>query len=76
MAIFKNIWLVITYGRELEQLLTSMRQENERKEREARAHHLHLCLKHQQEQNRSHYAEHNCDYCKLLKEVNELRAKL
>ena len=25
---------------------------------------LKLCLKHKQEPNQSHFAEHNCDYCK------------
>lgn len=41
----------------------------EEAEREARKHHLNLCAKHQQEQNHSHYSEKNCDYCKLLKQL-------
>lgn len=39
---------------------------------ESRKHHLNLCIKHQQEQNRSHFSEHNCDYCKALKRIKEL----
>lgn len=40
--------------------------------REAESKHLNLCLTHQQEKNRSHYAEHNCCYCKLEKEILRL----
>ena len=32
---------------------------------------LKLCLKHKQEENHSHFAEENCDYCKLLAKVNK-----
>ena len=32
---------------------------------ESTKHNLHLCLKHKQEKNQSHYSEHNCDYCNL-----------
>jgi hypothetical protein len=36
---------------------------------ETKHHNLNLCYKHRQEQNRSHYSEKNCDYCKLLNKV-------
>jgi hypothetical protein len=66
MKLFKKLKLVFTYGDELEALLESQRLENIRAERDARRDHLFLCLKHQQESQRSHYAEHNCDYCKAV----------
>lgn len=34
---------------------------------------LNLCLGHKQEWKQSHYAEHNCDYCRLEKECENLR---
>ena len=37
---------------------------------------LNLCIKHKQESNGSHYAECNCDYCKLLAEVERLNYQL
>lgn len=30
---------------------------------------LELCKGHKQEWKQSHYAEHNCDYCKLEKQI-------
>ena len=41
------------------------------KKREADRHRLHLCEKHNPILGLSNYAEHNCDYCKLLKKVGE-----
>lgn len=37
---------------------------------------LELCQDHKQECNQSHFDKHNCDYCKLQKEVERLRAEL
>jgi len=37
---------------------------------------LNLCVNHPQEWKQSHYAEHNCDYCKLLEENQRLRQAL
>ena len=37
---------------------------------------LNLCKGHKQEENQSHFAEHNCDYCKLLKQYEEALIKL
>lgn len=34
---------------------------------------LQLCFNHRQEWRMSHYAEHNCDYCKLEKQNIQLR---
>lgn len=34
---------------------------------------LNLCVNHPQEWKHSHYAEHNCDYCKILEENQRLR---
>jgi hypothetical protein len=66
MNLFKKIKLVFTYGDELEALLESQRLQNVRAERDARRDHLDLCIKHQQKSPGSHYAEHNCDYCKAM----------
>jgi transposase-like protein len=32
---------------------------------EDKSHRLNLCLKHKQEDNQSHYSDHNCHYCQL-----------
>jgi len=32
---------------------------------------LSLCLEHKQEWKQSHYAEHNCDHCKLEKRLRD-----
>jgi hypothetical protein len=37
---------------------------------------LNLCLGHKQEWRQSHYAEHNCDYCKAQKLISELQTEL
>lgn len=71
IAFFRKLSLIFKYGDELETLLQNIRKEQRKKEREAKRHHLKLCIKHQQEQYRSHYSEHNCDYCKLLVKVEK-----
>ncbi len=35
---------------------------------------LNLCKRHKQEWKQSEYAEHNCDYCKALKRIDELES--
>lgn len=37
---------------------------------------LELCKYHRQETNQSHFDNHNCDFCKLEKEVERLRGLL
>lgn len=37
---------------------------------------LELCENHKQEWKQSHYAEHNCDYCKALGRINDLTSHL
>jgi hypothetical protein len=37
---------------------------------------LKLCLEHKQEENYSHFDTINCDYCKLVSEVNRLQETL
>lgn len=36
-------------------------------ERLSRSEYLSLCVRHQQRSPGSHHAEHNCDYCRLLR---------
>lgn len=67
---FRKLKLLFTYGTELEQVLIELRRKNEDKEREAKRYYLNLCAKHQPCSPGSIYAEHNCDHCALLKEIN------
>jgi len=61
--------LIFTHGPELEQVLEEKKRVKDDAEREANAHRLNLCYKHRQEQNHSHFSEHNCDYCKLRNQL-------
>jgi hypothetical protein len=70
--IFKRIWLALTYGPELDVVAKKIREEKEKRQKELERHHLKLCFKHQQEKRYSHFSEHNCDYCKLLKKYDAL----
>jgi len=63
------LMLILNYGPELEELLKEKKQERLEAECEANAHRLNLCFKHRQEQNHSHFSEHNCDYCKLQNQL-------
>lgn len=38
--------------------------------------HLDLCINHKQEWKHSHFAEHNCDYCKALEVIKALTQRL
>jgi hypothetical protein len=68
---FKKLMLVFKYGPEIEEILKEQRRQAAEAAFKARASHLKLCLKHQQEEQRSHYSKHNCDYCNLLAKVNK-----
>jgi hypothetical protein len=72
MTLIARLKLVFKYGPELDGMLEMERRRKADIEFEARKNHLHLCPKHKQECNHSHYAEHNCDYCKLLEENKRL----
>jgi hypothetical protein len=69
-GLFKKLRFVLTYGPEIDSVLTreriSIQAGHTERERERKRHHLNLCTKHQQEGNHSHFSEHNCDHCKLL----------
>ena len=73
MSVFKRIWLMLTYGPEIEIVLKEIREKRREEERESNRHRLDLCFKHRQEQNHSTYSEGNCHYCKALKEIERLR---
>jgi len=75
MNFFKRIYLLFTYGKELDQVLKEKRQELLKIERENNKHRLNLCYKHRQEPYFSHYSEDNCDYCKLLKKLKQYENK-
>jgi len=48
-------------------LLDNLREEEKERKRIASLSYLDLCIRHQQRSIGSHYSEHNCDHCKLLK---------
>lgn len=67
MSFFKRLRLVFSYGPEIEEMLKAARKEREVQKMWEDRQRLKLCYKHRQEPNHSHYSEHNCDYCCLLK---------
>lgn len=68
MKIFKRLRLAFTYPDELDIMLEGIRANTKEAKRLMELDYLDLCIRHQQRNIGSHYAEHNCDYCKLLKE--------
>jgi hypothetical protein len=68
MNIFTRLKLIFTYGEGLEELLSAKDDEKREAERLLTVDNLSLCVRHQQESCVGHFADHNCDYCKL--EVN------
>jgi len=69
MGILKRLKFVFTHKTDIESLLKKEQQAREEIEFNEQRYHLNLCLKHQQERNRSHFSEANCDYCKLLNAI-------
>jgi hypothetical protein len=59
--------LVFGYGDELNAVLKEKRKEEEDRIFRRDISRLKLCESHNPVQGLSNYAEHNCDYCKLLK---------
>lgn len=76
MSFFNKLKLVFAYGSELEELLKNIKKEKSDEEFKRKLHHINLCLKHQQEERRSHYSEHNCHHCKLIKENEKMKMKM
>ena len=76
MRILHSLRLLFRYGSEIEKLLKVQEQEEKDRIREGSRYNLKLCVKHRQEVNKSHYSEKNCDHCKLLEELKELRCKV
>jgi hypothetical protein len=72
LTMFKKLMFVFSHLAVIDTLIQKERTAQMEANHKAREHHLNLCLKHQQEGNRSHFAEHNCDYCKLLKKVENV----
>lgn len=70
IRLIKRFRFIMAYSAEIDELLKEQlderRRAKENAEREERRHMLNLCYKHRQEPNHSHFAEHNCDYCKAL----------
>jgi hypothetical protein len=72
ITFFKNLHLLFTYGPELTEVVETIRKNREEKEMEDKRYNLNLCFNHQQEEYHSNYAEMNCDYCKLVKQLEDL----
>jgi len=58
--------LLFTNFEEIKEYIRKRQNEKDDIERRSRMYNLDLCFEHRQEQNRSHYAHHNCAYCKAL----------
>lgn len=71
MNFIRKLSLLFKYGPELEELLKARQLAACEKVRLARRNNLKLCLKHTQERQYGAYAEHNCDYCKLLTKFHD-----
>jgi hypothetical protein len=72
MKFLKRFYIALMWGPELESLVKEKREEAEKQAFKDKELNLKLCFKHQQEQDRSHYSEHNCDYCILSRQVGNL----
>lgn len=72
MKLFKRVWMALTYGPELEEVLKEKRSAAQEAARKAKSQYLDLCEQHQQRSPGSHYAEHNCAYCRQQKRYKEL----
>ena len=73
MNLLNKIKLLFTYGPELEKVLKILKDKKLEQERENNRYRLNLCYKHRQESKYSDYSSQNCDYCKLLKQLEELK---
>lgn len=76
MKLLEKLKLVFSYGDELQVVLEDIRKNETEAQEATRKHHLRLCLRHQQEQNHSHFAMHNCDHCTLEAENKKLHREL
>jgi len=69
--IIERIVFMFTYSEDIKRLIISNKKKREAKEFDEERSRLHLCIKHRQERNQSHYSEQNCAYCILLKTLKE-----
>lgn len=69
MRYLKRLWLLVTSGPELDEVIEQQRRARLYQEAENNRYRLKLCFKHRQESRRSHYAEHNCDHCNLQRQL-------
>ena len=76
MQFLRRLWFALTWAEDLEALIRQEREKREAKEFEENRHRLHLCFKHRQEQNRSHYSPQNCHYCQLEARCTSLQHDL
>lgn len=67
--IWKILWLFLTDRKSLRAALIKIEQERAEKEFERRQNSIRLCKKHQPANPGTVYASHNCDVCKLHKQL-------
>jgi hypothetical protein len=70
---FKKIGIIIKNWSHIDELLRKEALKKELERHEADKHRLKLCYMHRQERYRSIYSEMNCDYCNLLRQLEEVR---
>lgn len=70
MKLFTLIGYLFRNKEEIERLIEKEVKLREEEIRKSKAHCLNLCYAHRQEENRSHYSEHNCHHCQLLDELS------
>jgi len=68
---FKRIWLALTYGPEIDEILEKKRRANEEAERKRRSEYVQLCIRHQPVSCASHYSSDNCHVCQLQRRILE-----
>jgi hypothetical protein len=69
---FKKLMFLFNHLDVIDILIEKERTARIETDKQEKKDNLRLCKKHQQERNHSHFAEHNCDYCKLLNKVENV----
>lgn len=76
MKFIKRLLLVIRYKGELDQLMVKMRQERLHADRMRKKDFLNLCARHQPRMPGAEHAEHNCDHCNALRDLESAQITL
>lgn len=71
MGLFARLKYLFTAGEAVDALIREKQEALEEQRRLERSEYLQLCKRHQPISPGSHFAEHNCDYCRALKGATE-----